>query len=155
MSALLVLIRHAKSDWDTPVPDRDRPLAHRGRRQAPAVGQWLSARGIRVDDAVVSVATRARQTWELVAAELDDPPVASFVEAAYTFDGADLIELVAAAPPSGTMALVGHNPALEELVESLTGESVRMPTSAVALIDLDAGRRRGTLRWAGRPADLG
>ncbi len=32
--------------------------------------------------------------------------------------------------------VVGHNPGIEELVEELTGEWVRMPTSALAQIDL-------------------
>jgi len=36
----LILLRHAKSDWPD-VPDRDRPLAKRGRRDAPRIGRWL------------------------------------------------------------------------------------------------------------------
>ena len=40
----LMLLRHAKSDWPD-VPDRDRPLAKRGRRDAPVVGRWLRQHG--------------------------------------------------------------------------------------------------------------
>ena len=72
----LVLIRHAKSDWDVPVPDRQRPLNARGARQAPATGKWLSDNGIQPDLALVSPAARARRTWQLVAEELPgEPPV--------------------------------------------------------------------------------
>ena len=149
----LVVIRHAKSDWDVPVSDRDRPLAARGRRQAPAIGRWLSAHGIVIERAVVSVAERARQTWERVAAELDDAPVAETSEAAYTFDGDDLLALVGKGGPDGTLALVGHNPAVEELVRVLTGSWTRMPTASLAVIDLLPGRVTGSLRYAGRPAD--
>ena len=43
----LILLRHAKSDWPD-VPDRDRPLAKRGRRDAPKIGRWLRDHGLRV-----------------------------------------------------------------------------------------------------------
>jgi hypothetical protein len=38
----LFLIRHAKSSWDnTALPDKDRPLGDRGRRDAPKMGKRL------------------------------------------------------------------------------------------------------------------
>ena len=37
---------------------------------------------------------------------------------------------------STTVVLVGHNPGVEDLVASLTGRSVSMPTSALAVIAL-------------------
>lgn len=159
MTHTLVIVRHAKSDWAVPAADHDRPLAKRGRRQAPETGRWLAAHGIHLDRAVVSTARRARQTWELVAAELGDaaPPV-RVSEAAYTFDGEELLGVVRKLPELLThVALVGHNPAIEELVELLTGRWVAMPTSALAIIELDdwatADRGSGRLVKAGRPAD--
>lgn len=152
----LIVVRHAKSDWDIPVPDRDRPLAARGRRQAPASGRWLAAHGIQPSLALVSPATRARQTWDLVAAELAGEVRVEVVEAAYTFDGGDLWEVVNAAPAVDSLALVSHNPAVEDLIEALTGTWVRMPTSALAVVDLPPGPLRAgaaRLRYAGRPAD--
>ncbi|MDQ2873477.1 MAG: histidine phosphatase family protein, partial [Actinomycetota bacterium] len=44
----LVLVRHAKSAWPD-VPDHDRPLAGRGRRDAPGIGRWLVAAGCEPD----------------------------------------------------------------------------------------------------------
>jgi len=44
----LILLRHAKSDWPD-VPDRKRPLAKRGRRDAPRIGRWLHEHGYRPD----------------------------------------------------------------------------------------------------------
>ena len=152
----LVLIRHAKSDWDVPVPDRQRPLNARGARQAPATGKWLSNNGIQPDLALVSPAVRAQRTWEIVAAELPTQPRVEVSETAYTFDGRDLLRLVRGAPEVTTLAIVGHNPAMEELIESLTGRSARMPTSALAVLDgssWDAPLGSWTIRYAGRPAD--
>ncbi|MFB9579559.1 hypothetical protein [Streptomyces yanii] len=40
-SRCLVVLRHAKSAWLDDVADHERPLAPRGRRDAPAAGPWL------------------------------------------------------------------------------------------------------------------
>jgi phosphohistidine phosphatase len=135
----LVVVRHAKSDWSGSHADRDRPLAPRGRRQAAEAGRWLATHGPDLDLAVVSPAERARATWELVSGELAAPPPVRVAQAAYTFDGAALRELVAGVEAE-TFALVGHNPAVEELLELLTGEARPMPTSCVAVVDLEAKR---------------
>ena len=118
MGVRLILIRHAKSDWNAGVSDRDRPLNGRGRSQAPETGEWLAGRFGDVDLAVVSVAARARETWELVSRHLSADEVRD-AEDAYTFDGDDLADLVAGLPESASsVVLVGHNPAMEELMSS-------------------------------------
>lgn len=153
----LVLIRHAKSDWYVPVPDRDRPVAARGRRQAPASGRWIAEHLPPLDLVVLSPARRARETWQLVSAELSTQPRVEVSETAYTFDGDDLLEIVRSLPGEVTVAaLVGHNPAMEELVGTLAGQRVPMPTSAIAVLELgswDAPVGSATIRYAGRPAD--
>lgn len=153
----LVLLRHAKSDWSGGEADIDRPLAKRGRRQAPEAGSWLAAHLPVIDLAVVSPATRARSTWELVAAQLDAPPPATIDERVYAASDRELVDVVRALPEdAGVVALVGHNPGMEELVTRLTGEWVPMPTSALAVLTLSdrwsgAGERSAVLAAAGRP----
>ena len=133
----LVLIRHAKSDWSANAADLDRPLNRRGKRQAPESGRWLAAHLEPIAAAVVSPAQRARSTWELVSAELADPPPTTIDDRAYTFDASGLLPIIRdLADDLTTVALVGHNPAMEELVAHLTGAWVAMPTSAVAVIGL-------------------
>lgn len=55
------------------------------------------------------------------------------------------------------LAITGHNPAISELVEMLTGRYEPMPTSALAVIELSewatAGDGTASLLYAGRPAD--
>jgi phosphohistidine phosphatase len=135
-----------------------RPLAPRGRRQAPEAGRWLAANLTDADaiaHAVVSPAQRARSTWELVSAELAPAPPTTVDDRAYTFDGDALLAIVHALPDEwSTVALVGHNPAIEELVGQLTGTWAAMPTSCLAVIDLPgswAEAAAGTLRAHGRP----
>ena len=45
----LVLLRHAKSAYPHGVPDHDRPLAGKGRRNAAAAGDWFVTEGPRPD----------------------------------------------------------------------------------------------------------
>ena len=157
MSHTLVLVRHAKSDWSGAHPDHERPVGARGGRQAPETGRWLAEHLPAIDLAVVSTAERARTTWELIAAELPVPPPLLVEEDLYSFGAGPLLRVVRRLPAEvATAALVGHNPALEELVEELTGEWAAMPTSALAVIavpgpwaDADDGRAR--LLAAGRP----
>ena len=133
----LVLIRHAKSDWSANASDLERPLNHRGQRQAPESGRWLAEHLEPIQLAVVSPAQRARSTWDLVAGELSEPPPITVDDRVYTFDGRGLIPIVRGlAEELTTVALVGHNPAMEEFVEHLTGSWVGMPTSCVAVIGL-------------------
>ena len=158
MARTLILVRHAKSDWSAPVDDQHRPLARRGRRQAPATRRWLAEHLPAPELVLVSVAVRAQQTWELLASELPvlppDVPVHS-EEAVYTFSGKTLGQVVASLPAHlNRVLLVGHNPALEELLEHLTAQQLRLTTSALAVVDLPGwDARTGHLRAFGRPAD--
>src|SRR5215203_3123231 len=112
----LVLIRHAKSGEGA--IDRDRPLAERGVAEAPAVGRWLAAQGIAPDRVVVSPARRARQTWELTAAELG--PVPELDERVYRNTVEALLEIIRGTPGEvTTLAIVGHNPGIQDLAITL------------------------------------
>jgi phosphohistidine phosphatase len=151
----LVLIRHGKSDWSGGLADIDRPLARRGRRQAPEAGHWLAAT-IALDLAVVSPAARTVATWDLVAAGLRERPEVRYDERVYAASGSQLLAIVRELPEAAaTAALVGHNPGLEDLLSQLTGERRPMPTSAIAVVDLEGPwaevRADATLRTAGRP----
>jgi len=154
---VLILLRHAKSDWSGGEADIDRPLAKRGRRQAPQAGRWLSANIKSIDLAVVSPARRARSTWDLVSAELTAPPPTQIDDRVYGDSGGGLLDVVRELPDDvATVVLVGHNPELENLVCHLTDSSVPMPTSGLAVIEVtdswsNLGRTSAVLRVAGRP----
>jgi phosphohistidine phosphatase len=153
----LILLRHAKSDWSGGEADLDRPLAKRGRRQAPESGRWLAENIPGIDLAVVSPARRARSTWDLVAAELDLTPETRFDDRVYAASGDELLTLVRALSDDlDTVILVGHNPGLEDLASLLTGEWTPMPTSALAVITLTGSwssvtLKSAALRASGRP----
>jgi phosphohistidine phosphatase len=153
----LILLRHAKSDWSGGEADVRRPLAKRGRHQAPDAGRWLAANIGRIDLAVVSPAERARSTWKLASAELGAPPATRFDERAYAASGSALLGLVRELPDDvKTVVLVGHNPGLEDLVSMLTGQGVQMLTSGLAVMSVrgpwsTVGQSSTGLRASGRP----
>jgi phosphohistidine phosphatase len=139
----LVVVRHAKSDWPRGVADDERPLADRGRRDAPAIGRWLAGHMGRVDLVVCSPATRARQTWQLASAELEPKPPVREDHRVYGAGPARLLSVLAELPDEvSSVVLVGHNPGLADLVELICGETRELKTSAVAV-----------LRWPGSWAD--
>jgi phosphohistidine phosphatase len=153
----LVLLRHAKSDWSGGEADIARPLAKRGRRQAPEAGQWLATNIDRIDLAVVSPAQRARSTWDLASAELAAPPATRVDDRVYAASDHELLAVVRGLPDHAeTVVLVGHNPGIEDLISRLTGDWAPMPTSAVAVITISgswssAGQQPAVLQASGRP----
>ncbi|SEF91414.1 phosphohistidine phosphatase [Saccharopolyspora kobensis] len=131
----LVLIRHAKSAWPDDADDFDRPLAERGRRDAPALGRWLRKHAAAVELVLCSPATRARQTWELAAPEIPAEPVVTHDDRIYVASARELLLVVHEIPKTVmTAAVIGHNPGLEDLVSLLTGEPAVLKTAAVAVL---------------------
>jgi phosphohistidine phosphatase len=145
----LIVLRHAKSAWPDGVPDHDRPLAGRGRRDAPAAGRWLAGSGYVPDLVLCSTAQRARETWQLADAELGAHPQTTFEDRVYGAMAADLLDLAHEMPSSvRTLMLVGHDPAMRELTlelaSSSTGDAggdalervrLKFPTAAIAVLD--------------------
>jgi len=142
----LVLLRHAKSDWPD-VADQERPLAKRGRRDAPVAGRWLGRSGYVPDAVVCSTALRARETWELAAEGLAEAvpaaaaPVVRYEPRVYEATVLGLLMLVREFPDGWETALiVGHNPGLAEFTVGLTAPPPEppsaFPTAAVAVLGL-------------------
>ena len=56
MTLQLLLIRHAKSEWGGPaLPDHERPLNERGRRDAPRMGRWIAEQGLAPEEVMARV----------------------------------------------------------------------------------------------------
>jgi phosphohistidine phosphatase len=159
----LLLLRHAKSDWDDPsLRDFDRPLAARGERDAPKIGKALRKRGPAPDSIMSSPAIRAKQTIEAVAKAARFELEIKFNQAIYDASSPELLQLIRSLPDdSSCVLLVGHNPGFEDLVGRLSGSHERMPTAALACIqfqidhwkDVDDGE--GKLAWLLTPKQLG
>ena len=143
----LTILRHAKSSWDDPVADFDRPLNARGRTAAVTVGEELRRRGAQFDCVIASPAKRVRQTLDQLAKGYGAPLDVHFDERIYMASADNLLDLVRGIPNDVRSALiVGHNPGLHRLVLLLTREkgalrhriADNLPTAAVAGVELSA-----------------
>lgn len=135
MTCTLILLRHAKSAWPEGIPDVQRPLSGRGRRDAPAAGRWLQKKFAEIDLALCSPAVRAVQTWELASAQLDAKPQVRHNDRLYGASVGELLKITQGLPhKASTVVLVGHNPGLEDFLELLTGTAEVLKTSAIAVL---------------------
>ncbi|MFD6434368.1 SixA phosphatase family protein [Streptomyces venezuelae] len=140
----IVLFRHAKADWPQ-VSDHERPLADRGRRDAPVAGRKLADSGIAFDLALCSTAARTRETWKLAVQELPQRPKTVYEDRVYEASPGELIAVLNETPDDvRDLVLIGHNPGIQGLTDVLAGDSegdarVRLnrrgfPTAAFAVL---------------------
>ena len=131
----LFLIRHAKSSWDdTALPDKDRPLNDRGKRDAPKMGKRLAKRDVKPDLILSSPARRTLTTAEIIAKKLDYKRKDIVVDdRLYAGAVRDLLNVIhKLGDKLERVMLFGHNPELTELAHRLSSEITHMPTCAVA-----------------------
>lgn len=138
----LHILRHAKSSWsDQGLPDRERGLNKRGKRDAPRMGDALSQH-LLPQPITVSTARRAQLTlgglcdsWPALA-ELEH----STDEALYTFSANELIKWLSDQDDDiQSLFIIGHNPGLTELANILVGEDWldNLPTAGYLAFRLD------------------
>ena len=155
----LVIARHATAASAAGRPDRERPLSSYGEREAAAAGTWLAASSTLPDRVVCSTARRTRETWGLIAERLPGDPPVSYESAIYDNDVDELLELVRTTDPDArTLMLIGHNPAVSQLMLVLTEDHDGhdgFPAGSVAVLEMsvpwgDAGPGDGALAafWA-------
>jgi len=146
MSRQLLLLRHAKSAWDTGAPtDFERPLASRGERDAPVMGSWMKKQGMVPTVVVSSPAMRAKQTAEAACERMGvKKKKIVWDERLYAASASQLLAVLEdyKKKPASLM-LVGHNPGLEDLLIYLLGNKLEappdgkmLPTAAAASIEL-------------------
>jgi phosphohistidine phosphatase len=138
----LLILRHGKSSWkDASLADHDRPLNSRGRRDAPVMGELLRDEGLVPGLIVSSTAKRARTTAEAVAEASGYEGEVLLTRYLYMADPEDYLAVLQELDSTEeSVMVVGHNPGMEALLEDLTGEYERLPTAALAQVELPVDR---------------
>jgi len=140
----LYLLRHAKSSWDDPeLPDRERPLAPRGVRDAKRIARHMRRLEIAPVLVLCSPAVRALQTLEPIEAELTEARV-DVEDRLYGASSGTLLERLRAVPDEvPSVLLIGHNPGLQDLAlllasrgDELERLEAKFPTAALATMSL-------------------
>ncbi|PIU60384.1 MAG: histidine phosphatase family protein [Armatimonadetes bacterium CG07_land_8_20_14_0_80_59_28] len=157
----LMVLRHAKSSWNKPVADDQRPLNKRGKAAATRMGEVIRERGLMPDLIITSTAKRARSTVKRLV-ESSGYRGESLESMCLYLEGVPqhLATIMAVDDAVDCLLVVGHNPDLESLVMELTGKHEVMSTATLAVIDFvvdswaDIIRRRGRLRFILKPREL-
>ena len=157
----LLLMRHAKSDWNADFStDHARPLNKRGRRAAAIMGRFVATEKM-PDRILCSSATRARETFELASRAGDWNCPVDIVDSFYEGSINDILQRVRQVDESDeTVLLIGHEPTWSDFVSRMIGlANVRMVTAAVARIDFEGGWNQvtsgsGQLIWLVTPKSV-
>lgn len=126
MSRELILLRHAKTEWDNPQGDFARELTRQGVEEASTAGAWLVTQKIAPVIVYCSNARRVQQTWEtLLAATQWQSPEIIVDSRLYLADLTLLRQLLTAIPAHASCVLfIGHNPGLEQLAAFLSAQAL-------------------------------
>jgi phosphohistidine phosphatase len=155
MARQLWLLRHADAEPHGTRPDAERQLTDRGKGQSYSAGVALAAMGVEFAAILASPKARARETAELVLAQMSapqrellnlEPALASDVRAR------EVLKLVAGAGQEGPVLIVGHEPDLSGIVAELAGGRIDLKKGGLAILRLGAGGAELVLLL--RPAEL-
>ncbi|WP_430613065.1 SixA phosphatase family protein [Flavobacterium sp. JP2137] len=136
----LILIRHAKSSWNTPVQDHDRPLSKKGINDAHKVSDVLVSQLPKTAIIWTSTAKRARET-AVIFAQNFLIPLESLIQMPdlYTFESSELEKIIKSCENRhANLILFGHNDAITKFVNKFGDLSIEnVPTTGVVEIDFD------------------
>lgn len=135
----LIIIRHAKSSWETITDDFNRPLNQRGKHDAPEMARKMVSDKIKIDVFISSPAKRAKKTARIfmeefqrskegliLVPELYNAPSTVFYNVALGLD-----------PNCNTAAIFAHNPGITEFANSLTDFRIDdMPTCGIFAVKI-------------------
>jgi phosphohistidine phosphatase len=142
----LLLIRHAKSSWDDPaLADHERPLAPRGQKAADRIAEHLGDAEATIDVVLCSSSRRTRETLERLTTTFGDAEV-RVEDGLYGASAGELLDRLHDVPDGiGGVAVIGHNPGIQDLTIELARDGPhvgralkKFPTAAVAVLEFDA-----------------
>lgn len=136
----LILVRHAKSSWETPLKDIDRPLSKKGLQTAHKVSSYISKCLPKSYLFWSSVAERASQTALIFAQNLSYP-IESIIykDDLYTFEEDQLANVIKSCKNDfDNVILFGHNGAITNFVNKFGDVFIEnVPTSGFVSLQFD------------------
>tara|TARA_Y100001970_G_C14159549_1_gene817679 strand:+ start:832 stop:1407 length:576 start_codon:yes stop_codon:yes gene_type:complete len=143
----LILMRHAKSSWDNSYKDDfDRPLNSRGKENAQMVAKHIHSLGFKPELTLCSSAARCKQTLELIIPYFPTKMHIRYLDELYLAPERTILEMIKSIELSiNQMLVIGHNPGLSDLSQSLIYssnkkndyfETQQFPTSAASIFEM-------------------
>jgi len=146
----LILLRHAKSSWDDPtLEDINRPLSKRGVYSAKLMREFITNKFKNdIPNIYSSPSKRTKSTCDLV---FNKNLTIDYVKELYTFDFQDLLNWLKNLGDKNKILIVGHNPALLDLIQYLSkkDEIIQLPTCSLCEIHLNIDTWNGIKKNCG------
>lgn len=136
----LILIRHAKSSWETPLKDIDRPLSTRGIFDAHLISNKILEYLPKSFIVWSSYAKRAKETATIISQNLNIPlDTIIYKQDLYTFDEYDLEKAIKNCENKfDNLILFGHNGAITNFVNKFGDIFIdNVPTSGVVSMEFN------------------
>ncbi len=141
----LVLLRHAKSSWELPLDDLDRPLKPKGIDRIKRVSKEDRSIFNKTDLVITSPAIRALHTAVILVKEIDlEFNKVIINKGLYTFSSKS-VEIVLRTIPDkfDYVIFVGHNPAFTEIINKMTKRKIdNIPTASWAKIIFNEDKKK-------------
>jgi phosphohistidine phosphatase len=137
----LILIRHAKSSWDAPLHDKDRPITSQGIDDAHLVSSKIASLLPKSYIIWCSTGKRAMETATIFAQNLSYPLESIvFKEELYTFDVHQLEKVIQSCPSNYENVIIfGHNGAITDFVNKFGDRYIdNVSTAGVVCLRFDA-----------------
>ena len=122
----LIFLRHAKSNWDCPVSDRNRPLSSSGVKAIQQVALHWKDVFSAAQCIISSSANRALHTAIILAHTVGyDMNKIKIDEALYTFSSSNIISYIKSLDDVyDHLLIVGHNPTISEVTQELSSNNL-------------------------------
>jgi phosphohistidine phosphatase len=136
----LILIRHAKSSWEAPLHDKDRPLTSQGMKNGHIVSSHISINLPKTYTVWSSTAERAKETAMIFAQNINFPLESIiYKDDLYTFDERKLENIIKnQSNGNDNIIIFGHNEAITNFVNKFGDVYIdNVPTSGFVHIEFD------------------
>ncbi len=114
----IILIRHAMAENNPHINDHQRQLTLQGTKDAIKIAKYLAQNNYQPDYALISDATRTKQTWQYLAQNLirQNEINCQFMAELYNATMGDMIKIINLVPDQfANLIIIGHNPVIAQL----------------------------------------
>ncbi len=133
----LIIMRHAKTEeGKINQRDFDRELITRGKNDAMKISEWLKKKYAPIDEVYASSAMRTKQTADIVSEECGG--YLNLMDSLYHADANDILNQINKTNEKVKLLLmVGHNPAVSNLVTFLSNKVIELKPSDVVVFEIE------------------
>tara|TARA_B100001093_G_scaffold77401_1_gene68429 strand:- start:161 stop:643 length:483 start_codon:yes stop_codon:yes gene_type:complete len=136
----LIVIRHAKSDWNNNLSDLDRPISNRGKNDVKVMSKVIDEINIKPEIIYSSPAKRTIETYKnFLNHSLIIRDIKFFTsDLLYDFSGYNVLKFISNIDNSLSQVLIfSHNNSCSFLTSEYANKYIHVPTCGIIIFDFD------------------